>query len=218
MASSVPKQYLRLGGRLLLDHGIARLVNHPEISGVCIALSNRDEHWTDSEFSGHPAVHRVTGGAERAHSVRNMLLSLKEHASPEDWVLVHDAARPCLRRKDLDQLIARCKKHPVGGLLATPVHDTMKRADDHQQVAETIPREGLWHAQTPQMFRIQPLLEAIEASLEAGRPPTDEAGAMERVGQSPLLVIGHSDNIKITRPGDLELAEFLLSKHDGQRG
>jgi 2-C-methyl-D-erythritol 4-phosphate cytidylyltransferase len=152
----------------------------------------------------------VKGGKERADSVLNGLYKLRQLGSDDDWVLVHDAARPCVRLTEIELLIETCVNHRQGGILATPVHDTMKRSDNHNRILETIPRENLWHACTPQLFRIGELTEAIEGALESGYPVTDEASAMERAGQQPLLVECSLANIKITRPDDLALAEFYL--------
>jgi 2-C-methyl-D-erythritol 4-phosphate cytidylyltransferase len=150
------------------------------------------------------------GGVERAESVANALTVLRERAADGDWVLVHDAARPCVRREDLVKLIAELRDDPVGGLLAVPVRDTMKQADAEQRCAATVDRSRLWHALTPQMFRLGALRAALRAALAAGVTVTDDASAMERVGLRPRLVEGHADNLKITRPEDLALAEFHL--------
>ncbi len=131
-------------------------------------------------------------------------------AEPDDWVLVHDAARPCLRRQDVEALIAACRRDPVGGLLAVPVADTVKQADDRGRSARTLPRERLWRAQTPQMFRHGRLLDALTQALAAGFEPGDEAAAIEKLGDAPLLVEGSPLNVKVTRPADLAFAEAVL--------
>jgi len=210
VGAEVPKQYLKLLGRSVLDHTLDRLVGHPGIAGVLVVLSPTDRWWPASAFFGHPRVTQVGGGAERCHSVLNALIALGGLAAVDDWVLVHDAARPCLRREDLDRLMERLRGHPVGGILGTPVRDTMKRASATDEVQETVSREGLWHAYTPQMFRLGPLRQALEQALDAGCLVTDDASAMELMGRRPLLVEGHPDNIKITRPADLGLAAFHL--------
>jgi 2-C-methyl-D-erythritol 4-phosphate cytidylyltransferase len=214
MGAEVPKQYLKLLGRSVLDHTLDRLVGHPRIAGVLVVLSPDDRWWPASAFCGHPRVIQVGGGAERCHSVRNALTVLAELAAVDDWVLVHDAARPCLRRGDLDRLMERLRGHPVGGLLGMPVRDTMKRANATDEVQETVSREGLWHAYTPQMFRLGPLRRALQQALDAGYLVTDDASAMELAGLPPLLVEGHPDNIKITRPADLGLAAFHLGQQE----
>ncbi|OOZ36264.1 2-C-methyl-D-erythritol 4-phosphate cytidylyltransferase [Solemya velesiana gill symbiont] len=212
MGSEVPKQYLQLGERKVIEHTLGRLLGHTLIRGVAVAVSASDEWWPETAFAGHPSVFRVGGGEERCHSVLNALVELKRHADPDDWVLVHDAARPCLRSEDIDRLIQAMKDDAPGGLLAVPVHDAVKRSDEGDRVVETVPREALWRAYTPQVFRLEALHEALKRALAEGQLVTDDASAMELQGVKPLLVEGHSDNIKITRPEDLELAAFYLSK------
>ena len=212
MGGDIPKQYLELNGRPVIDHTLERLVTHPAISQTVVTLAPDDGWWPESTFAGHADVVRVEGGAERCHSVLNGLQHLSGLAAETDWVLVHDAARPCLRPSDIDRLIERLADHPTGGLLGMPVRDTMKRADDSGQIRETVCRENLWHAFTPQMFRLGPLRDALTTALEQGSLVTDEASAMELAGHSPLMVEGHPDNIKITRPEDLYLAAFYLSQ------
>ena len=214
MGSETPKQYLALNGRLVIDHTLQCLLDHPLIAGVYVALSPDDAWWGNSAFVHHPKVVRVNGGAERCHSVLNALRLLQQTAETGDWVLVHDAARPCLHREDLGRLLDQLKAHPVGGLLGVPVRDTMKRTDGDGAVQETVSRDGLWHAYTPQMFRLGLLEQALEAALAKGELVTDDASAMELAGHVPQMVEGRSDNLKITRPGDLELAEFYLRQAD----
>jgi 2-C-methyl-D-erythritol 4-phosphate cytidylyltransferase len=215
MGAQVPKQYLTLHGRSILDHSLDRLLDHPRIEGVYLALSPDDGWWPESGFFNDPRVTRVDGGRERCHSVLNALYALSGCAAADDWVLVHDAARPCLRRSDLERLIEQLSDHPAGGLLGRPVHDTMKRAGPDRRIEATVPREGLWHAYTPQMFRLGPLRQALERALAEGRLVTDEASAMELAGDRPLLVEGAGDNLKITRPEDLALAAFYLEQQEG---
>jgi len=215
MGGPVPKQYLKLQGRMVIDHTLERLLGHASIRGVYVALSKADRWWPESAYAGHPAVIRVTGGRERCYSVLNALSALEEVAHVDDWVLVHDAARPCLRTADIDRLIEALAGHPVGGLLAVPVHDTVKRATGHS-VVETVPREALWRAYTPQMFRLGALKRSLSTALEKGWLVTDESSALELMGKAPKLVEGHTDNIKITRPEDLALADFFLARQKGQ--
>ncbi len=211
MGTEIPKQYLPLAGRTVIEHTVERLLLHPAIDGLYIALGEQDAWWEDTEYAGHPDLVRVPGGAERVHSVLNALRALEKRAAPDDWVLVHDAARPCVRREDISRLIERVEQGGgVGGLLGRPVHDTMKRTDSQGRIDETVARERLWHAFTPQMFRLRLLREAIEGALAAGVAVTDEASAVEWAGHAPLMIEGHPGNIKITRPGDLELAAFYL--------
>ncbi len=212
MGSATPKQYLDLAGWPVLEHSLRLFLDHPRIRGLAVALDPADERWEGLPSASHPAILRVPGGGERCHSVLNALEALAGRAGEDDWVLVHDAARPCLRREDLDRLITVLARHPVGGLLGVPVRDTMKAVDACGEVLNTVPREGLWHAYTPQMFRRGPLRQALRQAIAAGRLVTDDASAMEIAGFRPLLVEGHADNIKITRPEDLALAHFHLQR------
>lgn len=156
MGGAVPKQYLLLGDRSILDHSLERLLDCPLVQGICVALAEADGWWPTCRGAVASRVFPVTGGAERAHSVLNALGYLEQIAAPSDWVLVHDAVRPCLRRSDIDKLIALLKDHPVGGILGVPVLDTVKQADLAGTVIATVPRERLWRAFTPQMFRLGP--------------------------------------------------------------
>lgn len=211
MGSEVPKQYLQLDGRAVIDHTIERLLLHPAIDGVYVALSDADTRWQATEFAGHPDLVTLPGGAERCHSVLNALERLSARASVDDWVLVHDAARPCVRRDDIDHLIDKVRSHPVGGLLGMPVRDTMKRTDAADLILQTVERTQLWHAYTPQMFRLGALRDALTRALQDGFLVTDEASAIERLGHRPLMVEGHADNLKITHPDDLPLATYYLT-------
>lgn len=210
MRADRPKQYLPLLGRTVIEHTIARFDRHPAIAGIVLAVSEGDEYWADLAIDVGKPCHVAPGGTERCDSVLNALTLLSGHAAPDDWVLVHDAARPCLRSDDIDRLIAACREDAVGGILATPVRDTMKRQQPDGRIARTEDREGLWHALTPQMFRLGELFDALQGALRDGVLITDEASALEHAGKPPLLVEGRGDNIKITRPEDLALAEFFL--------
>lgn len=211
MHTTAPKQYLRLAGRTVIEHTLDILLHHPRIQGVVVAISATDTHWSALPIAAHRGLLQVTGGAERAQSVLQGLQALHESVHADDWVLVHDAVRPCLRKADLDALILTLERDSVGGLLATPVRDTMKRADAGARVSATEDRSNLWHAQTPQMFRYGVLMAALRTALQQGLTITDEASAVEAMGLAPRLVAGRADNIKITRPEDLALAEFYLS-------
>jgi 2-C-methyl-D-erythritol 4-phosphate cytidylyltransferase len=210
MGGDIPKQYRVLADRRVIDHSLARLLRHPLINTVYVALSAEDPLWNTCEHARDPRVVRVVGGEERCHSVLNALRALTERGAPDDWVLVHDAARPCLAEQDLDRLIERLAHHPVGGLLGIPVTDTIKEVDTLGQVSATRPRDRLWRAFTPQMFRLGLLIEALERVMASGGQVTDEASALEAMGYQPLMVEGLASNIKITRPEDLALAEFYL--------
>lgn len=214
MGATLPKQYLTLCGQTVLAHTVTRLARHPTIHGVTVVLAEGDEHFQKLPFSSYKNLFTVLGGEERCHSVLNGLRALDAHARKEDWILVHDAARPCVRGDDITRLVESLRDHPVGGLLGLPVADTMKRTDAEGNVTATVPREGLWRALTPQMFRFGLLRDALEAALRKGMRVTDEAQAMEAAGHVPRMIEGHADNIKITRPRDLALAELYLKRQE----
>ena len=211
MQAETPKQYLRLGDKTVLEHTLNTLLGCERLAGVILVLSATDRHWPEIEdrYKGR-AVETVTGGAERCHSVLNGLQQLAGKSEENDWVLVHDAARPCVRRSDIDILISTLETDAVGGVLGVPVADTMKRVDDRLRVTATVEREGLWHACTPQMFRAGMLRAALQQAIDKGCTVTDEASAMELAGYQLRMVQGHRDNIKITVPSDLALAAFYL--------
>ena len=205
MAADRPKQYLQLGGQSILEHSLGCFLDHPGLQGLLVCLAADDPYWPSLNLAGDPRIQRVDGGAERSGSVLNALLHLHaQGADEQDWVLVHDAARPNLSRNDLDKLLFELADDPVGGLLAVPARDTLKRADRHGRVAETVDRSSIWQAYTPQMFRLGALHRALADSLVADATVTDEASAMEWAGHAPRLIEGRSDNIKVTRPEDLE--------------
>ena len=213
LGSAIPKQYLPLLGRPVIAHTLDTLLQHPRIDGAVVVVDSKDGWWPEivASLKLTKPLWRAVGGAERCHSVLNGLKVLRAQAEATDWVLVHDAARPCLTAADLDRLIDQLADDPVGGLLATPVRDTLKQADSGGRVSATVDRTHLWHAFTPQMFRLGDLHDALNAALARGFWVTDEAAAMEAAGFSPRLVQGRADNIKITRPEDLALAAFFLS-------
>lgn len=219
MQSAIPKQYLTLLGRPVILHTMERLCAHPRIQGVVVGVARDDRHWPSlvaelkhlSKFLG-----TSPGGETRAQTVLNGLKELTKHAKPDDWVLVHDAVRPCVRHGDIDMLIAAVGKGGEGGLLAFPVSDTVKRVDNAGRVMETVNREGLWRAATPQMFRISALAQALEQAMKAGNEITDEASAMEAAGGHPHVVACHTDNIKITLADDLALAELYMKQQQGK--
>lgn len=209
--AAVPKQYLLLAGRTIMQHTLDRLTAMPGIARVVVVIAADDPRPAALAWAHPERLQFVVGGAERMDSVLAGLDALRAEGVPEgDWVLVHDVARPLLRADDVARLIRLASAHAVGGLLAHPVRDTMKRADAAGQVAASVPREQLWHALTPQMFRLGELREALLAARRDGAVVTDEASALERLGRLPLLVEGALDNLKITYPDDLALAEALL--------
>ena len=215
MRADRPKQYLQLAGRTILEHTLDCFLDHPRLKGLVLSLVADDPFWPALPCATDPRIQRVEGGAERADSVLAGLLRLVELGAQEgDWVLVHDAARPNLARSDLDRLLAELADDPVGGLLAVPARDTLKCIGADGRVAETVDRSLIWQAYTPQMFRFAALHRALADALVAGVAVTDEASALEWAGQAPKLVEGRADNLKITRPEDLEwLRQRWAHKH-----
>ncbi|MDD4881751.1 MAG: 2-C-methyl-D-erythritol 4-phosphate cytidylyltransferase [Gallionellaceae bacterium] len=212
MGSDGPKQYLSLAGRTMLWHAIHAFEAMAAVERCYVVLAPDDGHWDRHDWSGLTklAVLRC-GGATRAETVLNGLRAVAGEVGPDDWVLVHDAARPCVSIRLLDRLLGELADDGVGGILAAPVADTLKREGDGGRILETVPRAGLWAAQTPQMFRHGLLLQALE---HAGTAVTDEASAVEALGLSPRLVESDMTNLKVTWPRDVEVAEWLLSKGD----
>jgi 2-C-methyl-D-erythritol 4-phosphate cytidylyltransferase len=206
MGCELPKQYLPILGKPLIHHTVAVFSAHPAIARIFVVLSPDDVLW--SEFDSPKVTVLRCGGATRAATVLNGLNAMADAVDTQDWVLVHDAARPCLSRELLDRLLAELQHDPVGGLLAVPVADTLKRADSHQRVDHTEPRAGLWRAQTPQMFPHGLLRRALEAM--GAEVPTDEAQAVEFLGLAPKLVPGDGHNLKVTYPEDLVMASLIL--------
>jgi 2-C-methyl-D-erythritol 4-phosphate cytidylyltransferase len=209
--AELPKQYQQLAGQPLISRTLARLLAHPAIEGAVVALAADDAHWVTLALQFDKPVLTCIGGANRADSVLTALRALPAAVADDALVLVHDAARPCVRKDDLDRLIHSAHEDVVGALLATRVRDTLKRADARARVLATEPREQFWRAQTPQAFRRGALIHALEQARADGTAITDEAMAMERLGLQPLLVEGSEDNIKITVAADLALAERVLA-------
>lgn len=217
MGGAIPKQYLTLAGRTIIEHVLDIFLSHPGIAGVTVAVAASDSYWQRylMRSQGKP-VRIAEGGEERAHSVLNALQSLRDELGPQDWVLVHDAVRPCLHVSDLDRLIDTLANDLVGGILAAPLVDTVKRVDAEGRILETPPRLGLWRALTPQMFRYGLLMASLQAALKSGRPPTDESAAVEAGHKGEVRVVeGRSDNIKITRPDDIAFAQAILTARAG---
>ena len=213
MAADRPKQYLQLGGRSILEHSISCFLDHPGLNGLVVSVVFDDPFWPSLPCAADPRVVRVDGGRERADSVLNALLHLHaQGAADDDWVLVHDAARPNLSREDLNKLLSELDDDPVGGLLAVPARDTLKRVDKQGRAVETVDRSLIWQAYTPQMFRLGALHRALADSLVADATITDESSAMEWAGLAPRLIEGRSDNIKVTRPEDLEWLRLRWAK------
>lgn len=208
MGASCPKQYLPLAGKFLIEHTLERLLAHPRIERVVVAIAADDDFFPTLPVASHPRLMTTTGGCERADSVLNGL-SLVE----SEWVLVHDAARPCITHQDIDRLI-HAGLAGDGAILGSRVRDTMKRSDAAGYIQKTVDRDQLWHALTPQFFRTTLLRDAIQQGQSQGLPITDEASAMELAGWRPLMVEGRADNIKVTRPEDLALAALFLSQQE----
>ena len=218
VGDSLPKQYLEVNGRPLIYHALAALSRVSRIVRICVVLSPEDKHWqllmaeSGTGFLPGPRVSTVSvGGASRGESVLNGLNALADELRADDWVMVHDAARPCIRTELVEQFIDELEADPVGGLLALPLADTIKRDDGNLRVETTIAREGIWRAQTPQMFRYGMLRTAMQKMPAA----TDEAQAIEAIGHQPKLVMGEGSNLKVTYASDLKLARILL-KEDGE--
>ena len=212
MKSGQPKQYLPLLGQPLIRHSLAALCAAPVIDRVYVVLSVGDQAWDRHDWRpfGDRLVPLFCGGASRADSVLNGLRAIADDTSESDWILVHDAARPCLAPWHIETLVRELGHDEVGGILAVPVADTLKREDSTHRVAATVPREGLWQAQTPQMFRYVMLKRALESA----RDVTDEASAIEAMGLRPRLVRGDPTNLKVTFPLDLHLAEWILQHRE----
>jgi 2-C-methyl-D-erythritol 4-phosphate cytidylyltransferase len=226
--TTLPKQYAPLEGRTVIEWALAPFLGDPRCTHAVVALAPGDRHWDGvagrlaaAASGGRSRVTSVTGGEVRSRSVRLGLAALEARAAPDDWVLVHDAARPCLATADLDRLVGTLAAHALGGLLASPVSDTLKRMSERAPgaqgapeavpaVAATVERSGLWRALTPQMFRFRRLCTALDAAHAAARQPGDEAEALEWLGERPLLVEGAAGNLKVTGAVDLQLAAAIL--------
>ena len=207
---ALPKQYMPLAGQPMIRHALATLCATPAVAHVFVVLAPDDAHWPAAAMATlGPKLHVLRrGGDTRAHSVANGLRAMAGVLGEigNDWVLVHDAARPCLTVAMVENLIAEVGEDDAGGLLAVPVADTLKRADENGRVRQTVPRDGLWQAQTPQMFRHRLLLDALDFAPQV----TDEASAIETLRLAPRLVAADASNLKVTYPLDLQLAEWIL--------
>tara|TARA_R110001599_G_scaffold65838_2_gene185815 strand:- start:65960 stop:66670 length:711 start_codon:yes stop_codon:yes gene_type:complete len=212
MDSDLPKQYMEIAGGTILEHSVKALLACERVHGVIVALHADDSRASKLTVFDDKRVQRVTGGEHRSDSVLAALGALLLQGELDDWVLVHDAARPCLRVPELRRLIDRVCASDTGGILAEPVVDTIKQAGDDGRVLRTLDRSRLWRAQTPQMFRLGPLYAALEGARKHGLSITDEASAMELAGQPVQLIMGSSQNLKVTLPADLELAAWYLGR------
>ena len=210
--AGIPKQYLQAVGKPLIEHALEALLSHQGIDGAVVALALDDPHWPGWTCLHGKPVLTCVGGGERADSVLAALHALPDDVAADDLVLVHDAARPNLHADDISRVLAAAHAHPDGAILAAPVRDTLKRMDAVGGIDCTQPRDGIWRALTPQAFRLDVLLRALEAACADGVAVTDDAQAIERLGLHPRLVEGREDNLKVTTPADLALAEFLLAR------
>jgi len=207
MANALPKQYLPLAGKPIISHIIQTFFNHPRITNIHLALSAQDDFWRSLTLNPESRLHiHYTGGESRSETVLNTLKAID--VDDNDWILVHDAARPGLSHEALNRLLA-LEQDDVGGLLALPVADTIKKSNEMNQIEKTVSRQNLWRAQTPQMFQYATLKNALETY---DATPTDEAEAVEALGLHPKLVHGELRNLKLTYPEDLELLELLFKK------
>lgn len=211
MNVDIPKQYLEIQGKTLIEHTLERLLDFPLLKKIVVVLDKNDRFYKDIDLLRDERILLAEGGAERYQSVLNGLNVLSELASENDWVMVHDVARPCIRRSDLDWLVNQLSDHSVGGILGNPVRDTMKRTEG-TAISETVDRNNLWHALTPQMFRMKLLQDAMQQAIDDDMPVTDEASAIEYAGKQPMMVEGHPDNIKVTRGTDLALASLYIEQ------
>ncbi len=212
MAAEIPKQYLPLLDKTVIEFSLAPFLAHPAVSQIIVALSPYDSWFSQLPVARHPKICITTGGAERADSVLAGLSQVQDAA----WVLVHDAARPCITLTDINKLIDSGSQAEHGAILGSVVRDTMKRTNEMGQIVSTVERVNLWHALTPQMFPLPALKRALKSGLEQGKAITDEASAMQLAGYSPLMVEGRVDNIKVTRPEDMPLAALYLSRFEQQ--
>ena len=216
LGGDIPKQYREIAGAPLLEHTLRALLCSKDVRGVVVALDPSDRRADSIASLSDVRVQTVPGGAERAHSVLAGLEHLALHAGDDDWALVHDAARPCLSLDALSTLIAKARSLGEGVILASPVADTLKQVNDDGAVTATIDRSTLWRAQTPQLFPLFALRAALGRCLEEGLSVTDEAMAMERMGEPVHVIEGPSSNIKVTVEADLAFADLVLRKRGGQ--
>lgn len=214
MGISTPKQYLLLHDKTVLEHTLERFLPIATINKIILVLDPTDTIWSTLATPYKEKITVVMGGEHRVDSVLNGLTYLQNFAEPHDWVLVHDAVRPCVRHEDINKLIKNLADHTVGGLLGIPVRDTLKRADIAGNVVDTLNRENIWQALTPQMFRFGKLFHGLQMAVQNNNVTTDEAAALEAIGETPKIIAGHSDNIKITYPEDLFLAEKILHGYE----
>ncbi|QWF71227.1 2-C-methyl-D-erythritol 4-phosphate cytidylyltransferase [Methylomonas paludis] len=212
MQADRPKQYLVLADKTVIEHTLNRLIQSAAFQAIAVAISSEDPYWPELAIASHPQVITAPGGKERADSVLSALKALQGKADEQDWVLVHDAARPCLTSADIHLLINSLTNDAVGGILALSSHDTLKHVEGNT-ISASVDRKHIWRALTPQMFRYGMLRDALQQT-EGNPAITDEASALELLGYQPKIVEGRPDNLKITRPEDLALAQFYMEQQD----
>ena len=212
MQADRPKQYLPLNGVTVIEQSLMRLLQVQQFAAVVVAISKEDPYWPKLAISKNSRIRTAAGGKERADSVLSALHSIADNAADDDWVLVHDAARPCITQSDVEHLIDELQNHEVGGILGQASHDTLKSVDDELVITDTVDRSKIWRAFTPQMFRYGALKTALEEAAAKGWVVTDDASALELQGKQPKMIAGRADNLKITRPEDLALAQFYLEQ------
>ena len=216
MQGQLPKQYLTLCGKSILEHTLDRLLSFEDINGVILVLRSDDRHWEDLDYQSRKPLIIATGGDERQDSVYSGLLKLFELETGDPLVMIHDAVRPLVLHRDLERLIKVGKNNPAGAILGAPVSDTLKRQNEDENIVETVARIGLWRAFTPQLFRAKLLFQAFKHVRENNLQITDDAAAIEALGMRPSLVESSAQNIKITQPQDLELATQILLRQQAQ--
>jgi len=212
MQADRPKQYLKLNGVTVIEQTLTRLLQVEKLTAVVVAISKEDPYWSTLEIATNSRILKAPGGKERADSVLSALQSITELADENDWVLVHDAARPCITQQDVNLMINQLTDHLIGGILALASHDTLKEVNSEGSILDTVDRSKIWRALTPQMFHYGTLKNALEDAAQKGWVVTDDASALELQGLQPKIITGRSDNLKITRPEDLALAQFYLEQ------
>ena len=215
-SADIPKQFHQLHGELVAQHTLSRLIGINSIKRIVAPCDPSSGYWSRVRATSDPKVQLIPGGETRARSVLNGLVAIQQDADPDDWVLVHDMARPCITSMDINKLIDDLREHPVGGFLAAPINETLKLVTSDNIVTKTVDRTQYRIAQTPQMFRVGLLREAIQKMLDNNLEPTDEASAIEHTGNQAVVIEGRQDNIKITRREDLMIAEAILQDQERQ--
>jgi 2-C-methyl-D-erythritol 4-phosphate cytidylyltransferase len=212
MGSEQPKQYLPLSGKTVIEHTLEKLLQVEKIAGVVVAIHQRDQQFNRLPLAKNKKIFTAHGGNERSDSVLSALNSLQKKAKLNDWILVHDAARCCVRIEDIENLISVLAEDQVGGILGVSSSDTLKQVSSSNTIQLTLDRTTIWQAQTPQLFRYGLLRDALQSAIQKGQVITDEASAVELAGYKPQIVEGHTDNIKVTHPEDLEIAAMILKR------